>query len=48
MSVESFDHPALFLIAMTIAVFGLAKILAYVFGKAGLTTLQAFFVGGNQ
>ena len=47
MSIETFDHPILFLIFTTFAVFAMAKMLAYVSGKMGLTTLQAFFVTGS-
>jgi hypothetical protein len=46
-SLDTFDHPALFLIFMTFAIFALAKILAYASGKAGLTTIQSFFVPGT-
>lgn len=46
-SIEAFDHPALFLVFMTFAVFALAKIIAYGAGKVGLTTLQSFFVPGT-
>lgn len=45
MSLETFDHPILFLVFTTFAVFAMAKMLAYGSGKVGLTTLQAFFGG---
>lgn len=48
MSLEFFDHPLLFLIALTIGVVAMSKLLAYASGTVGLTTLQNFFVGGNH
>lgn len=46
--VEALDHPALFLVFLTFAVFALSKIIAYGAGKLGLTTVQAFFVPGTS
>lgn len=44
---ERFNHPALFLIVVTVAVVAMAHGLAYVTGKVGLTTASKFFAFNN-
>lgn len=35
-----FDHPFLFIFALTLAVIAMTKVIAYGAGKAGLATVQ--------
>lgn len=41
---EALDHPFLFIAALTIAVFAMAKLLAYMSGRLGLAVVHDFFV----
>ena len=40
MRLAAFDHPFLFIFALTISVIAMTKVIAYGAGKAGLPTLQ--------
>lgn len=42
--VESLDHPFVFLLALTIGVIAMSKLIAYGAGKAGLTEMSKWAV----
>lgn len=42
--VESLDHPFVFLLALTIGVLAMSKLIAYAAGKAGLSEMQKWAI----
>lgn len=47
MKLEDFDHPFLFVFAVTFAVFAMAKLIGYVALKSNLPVIAEFFAPGS-
>lgn len=44
-TLEALDHPFIFLLALTVGVFAMQKIIAYLAGKTGMTELNQWILG---